>query len=76
MNDLGIIIISIMSRVKEVVDWIISLNMYCILNIHHDGKSGNWLSEGLKIKDKYVNLWAQIAKEFNIYDEHLIFENQ
>ena len=49
--------------------------MYCILNIHHDGKSGNWLSEGLKIKDKYINLWTQIAKEFNIYDEHLIFES-
>ena len=63
-----------MKRVKEVVDWIINIDMYCILNVHHDGASGNWLSEGLKAKEKYVKLWGQIAMEFKNYDEHLIFE--
>ena len=64
-----------MKRVKEVVDWIINIDMYCILNVHHDGASGNWLSEGLKAKEKYVKLWGQIAMEFKNYDEHLIFES-
>ena len=64
-----------MKRVKEVVDWIININMYCILNVYHDGASGNWLSEGLKAKEKYVKLWGQIAMEFKNYDEHLIFES-
>ena len=66
-------------RVKEVVDWIINENMYCILNMHHDGYNDgynvNWLSEGVKAKDKYINLWSQIANEFKEYDEYLIFES-
>ena len=41
-----------MSRIKEIVDWIIELNMYCILNVYHDGDLGYWLSEGLKAKNK------------------------
>ena len=64
-----------MKKVKEVVDWVINLNMYCILNIHHDGSNGNWLSQGVKAKEKYVKLWEQIAEEFKNYDEHLIFES-
>ena len=64
-----------MKRIKEVVDWILSLNMFCIINVHHDGANGNWLSEGLISKEKYVKLWSQIAEEFKIYDEHLIFES-
>ena len=64
-----------MSRVREVVDWIINANMYCIINIHHDGVNENWLSEGLKARNKYIKLWSQIADEFKFYDDHLIFES-
>ena len=64
-----------MSKVHEVVDWITKEKMYCIINVHHDGISGNWLSEGMKSKDKYTNLWTQIANEFKDYDEYLIFES-
>ena len=64
-----------MSRVKEVAKWIIKDKMYCILNVHHDGAEGNWLSEGLKVKNKYINLWSQIATEFKNFNEYLIFES-
>jgi len=64
-----------MSRVKEVVNWIIKDKMYCILNIHHDGAEGNWIYEGLKAKNKFINLWSQIAKEFKNFNEYLIFES-
>ena len=64
-----------MEKIKEVVDMIINSNMYCILNIHNDGQEGNWLSKGLLAKDKYIFLWEQIAEEFKIYDDHLIFES-
>ena len=64
-----------MSRIKEVVDWIIENNMYCIINLYHDGDGGNWLYEGLKVINKYINIWTQIAKEFEDYDEYLIFES-
>ena len=42
-----------MCRVKEVVDWIIKEKMYCILNIHYDGKKGFWLSKGVAVKDRF-----------------------
>ena len=62
-----------MKRVKELIDWIINNNMYCILNLYHDGDKGNWLSEGLKAKNKYINLWTQIANEFKNYDKEYLF---
>ena len=64
-----------MSRIREVVDWVINSDMYCIINVHHDGESGNWLSKGISAKDKFIDLWSQIANEFKNYDEHLIFES-
>jgi hypothetical protein len=39
--------------------------MYCILSIRHDGEF--WKIEGKNGKDKYVNLWNQIANELNYY---------
>ena len=64
-----------MSRVKEVVKWIIKEKMYCILNLQHDGVKGNWLSEGIGAKNKYIALWTQIANEFKNFNEYLIFES-
>ena len=75
MDDSGKVNVDWMLRVKEVVDWIISLNMYCIINVHHDGASGNWLSKGIIFKQKYITLWNQISEEFKYYDEYLIFES-
>ena len=63
-----------MSKVKEVVNWIIKSKMYCILNLHHDGEKGVWLSEGIKAKQKFDNLWKQISNEFKDFNEYLIFE--
>jgi endoglucanase len=64
-----------MSRVKEVVNLITKKNLYCIINIHYDGIIGYWLNEGIKVKDKFLNLWSQIANEFKNYDQYLIFES-
>jgi len=61
--------------VKKVVDLIINSDLYCILNIYNDGHYGNWLLSGIEAKDKYINLWTQIANEFKDYNEHLIFES-
>ena len=49
-----------MSRVKEVVKWIIDAHLYCMINIQNDVLAGNWLSEGLASKNKYKYLWEQI----------------
>ena len=65
-----------LNRVKEVIDWIIECNMYCILNVQRDSEEGNWLWDIKKSKNKYIHLWQQIAEVFKKYDEHLIFESQ
>lgn len=69
-------------RVKEVVDYVIEENMYCIKNVHHDcgGGEETWLradkemySNGMS--EKYEHLWKQIAEYFKDYDEKLLFES-
>jgi len=64
-----------MLLVKEVVDLIIKEELYCILNIYNDGYYIYWLSYGMVSKDKYINLWSQIANEFKNYNNYLIFES-
>ncbi len=65
-----------MSRVNEVVDYVIDNDMYAIINVHHDVDS--WLivtkAQESTVKAKYVKIWEQIANRFKDYDEHLIFE--
>jgi endoglucanase len=75
MDESGKVKAEWMTRVKEVVDWIIKAGLYCILNVHHDGVSGNWLAQGAHVKARYVTLWTQIATEFKDYDDHLILES-
>ena len=65
-----------MARVKQVVDYAISQNMYVIINIHWDG---GWLENHVTNADKAaVNVkqnayWTQIANYFKTYNEHLLF---
>ena len=75
MDDSGKVNPLWMSRVKEVVKWIIDANMYCIIDVHNDATDRNWLSEGIASKNKFKYLWEQIANEFKDFDdEYLLFE--
>ena len=73
-----------MKRVHEIVDYVISTGMYCILNVHHDtGADSNntksWLKADETVynqqKARYEFLWQQIAEEFKDYGERLLFES-
>ena len=64
-----------MSRVKEVVKWIINKKIYCILNMYHDSDDGSWLYDKLNGRNKYFHLWKQIAEEFKDFNEYLMFES-
>jgi len=75
IDDYGNIKFNWMNLIKEVVDLIINENLYCILNVYNDGNYGNWLSWGIEAKDKYINLWTQIANEFKDYNDYLILES-
>lgn len=72
-----------LNRVQEVVDYAYSLDMFVIINVHHDGGGdpnfGAWIrnasSNKEEIMDKYTTVWQQIADRFQDYDEKLIFES-
>lgn len=63
-----------MDRVKEVVDYAYSRDVYVIINLHHE----DWLYPSYENEEEIIHrvtaLWKQIAEEFKDYDEHLIFE--
>lgn len=67
-----------LNRVKEVVSWCYDHDMYVIVNMHHDDQT--WLnisatgSEWEEVKNKYRQIWEQVAVAFKDYDEHLILE--
>lgn len=68
-----------LDRVQEVVDYVISQNMYCVLNVHHDAGSDGWLEASSdcykKNSGKFAGLWKNIAVRFKDYDKKLIFES-
>jgi len=67
-----------MARVKEVVNYVIDSDLYCILNVHHDVGGNSWLkASDTNVKEnseKFSAVWTQIADEFADYDTHLLFE--
>jgi endoglucanase len=63
-----------MSRVEEVVNYVLNDNMYAIINIHWDG---GWM-QPTYAQQTYVNnrlaiMWQQIAVYFRDYGDHLLF---
>lgn len=70
-----------MARVKEIVDYVIDEEMYCVLNVHHDtgAETAAWLRADPAVyeqqKERFCELWKQIANTFKEYDKHLLFES-
>lgn len=66
-----------MARIREVVDYAYGLDLYIIINMHHE----EWLNTPTLDKDyeaigmQLAAMWKQIAHEFAGYDQHLIFES-
>jgi len=65
-----------LTRVKEVVDWIIEEDMYCLLNTHHDGGTTGWVEASDRAFEKYKSVYCQlylnIGNTFKDYSEKLI----
>ena len=63
-----------LTRLKEVVDYVIEDDMYCIINLHHE----NWLvadaDKQTSGEEKLEAVWQQIAEYFSDYGSNLIFE--
>lgn len=74
MDDNNVINAEWMARVKEIVDYAYSLDMYVILNMHHEEWYQPYADKEEEISAKLATCWTQIAEEFKGYDQHLIFE--
>src|SRR5882672_8116123 len=65
-----------MARVKQVVDYAISQDMFVIINSHWDN---GWLQDHptfafqTAVNAKQQAFWTQIANTFKTYDQHLLF---
>ncbi|RBL91011.1 dihydroxy-acid dehydratase [Chitinophaga flava] len=65
-----------LNRVKEVVQYCVSNDMYVILNVHWDG---GWLENNCtpekkdSVNAKQKAFWEQIATSLRGFDEHLLF---
>ena len=68
-----------MSRVEEVVNYVLDAGMYCVLNVHHDTGENGWLRADEKVynetRDRFIALWRQIATRFKDYGPKLLFES-
>lgn len=67
-----------MTRVKEVVDWCKAMDMYVILNTHHDNSEDYYYPDSAHMESSKTYLtavWTQIAETFRDYDDHLILES-
>ncbi|MDR2702528.1 MAG: glycoside hydrolase family 5 protein [Spirochaetaceae bacterium] len=69
-----------MKRVEEVVKWILDEDMYCILNLHHDGGESDksWIlkagDDPIGVTKQFSAVWKQIAARFSGASDKLIFE--
>ena len=69
-----------MKRVQEIVDYVLTADMYCILNVHHDTGAHDeaWVRASSSAyadnHERYAYLWKQIAERFKNYNERLLFE--
>lgn len=69
-----------LERVREIVDYVLEEDMYCIINVHHDTGAGEevWIKAEKSCyeenKELYASIWRQIAEEFAGYGEKLLFE--
>ena len=65
-----------LARVKEVVDYAYDLDMYIIINLHHEAwiNTSKLSSNYESIRKELEAVWSQIADCFADYDQHLIFE--
>ena len=66
-----------LSYVKKTVDYAYELDMFVILNVHHE----DWVNVAeftdaayAKTSAMLKDIWGQVAETFADYDQHLIFE--
>lgn len=64
-----------LKRVEQVVNYALELDMYVIINSHHDNSVYMPTPENQEAAQAYLSaIWTQVATYFQNYDYHLIFQ--
>lgn len=64
-----------LKRVEMIVNYALELDMYVIINAHHDNSIYYPAPDNAETGKTYLNaIWTQIAEYFKDYDHHLIFQ--
>src|SRR5690606_34283799 len=76
-----------LTRVEEVLGYVLDNGMHAIVNLHHDGADGlegvEWLSlndpsgevsdsHNAAVEAQFVAVWTQLAQHFGAYDSRLL----
>lgn len=79
-----------LARVDEVVGYANAAGLYAVINVHHDGADNfqgvEWLTlndatgqttpeNDAAVRERFVKVWAQIARHFATRGEELLFES-
>lgn len=65
---------TLMTRVTQVVDWILAEDMYAIVNIHYDGGWWNFFpTDSTEAMRKFTRIWEQVASNFRTRGDRLVF---
>jgi len=64
-----------LDRIEQIVQYVLALDMYCILNTHHE----HWLfpteEKFEQNAEQLSKMWLQLSERFADYNEKLIFES-
>lgn len=63
------------SRLQQVVGWVVDNGMYAILNMHHEGWISGMPTDEEEVLKRYTRFWEQICEAFKKYNGHLMFES-
>ena len=67
---------SYFNRIDEIISYVLSCNMYAVVNIHWDGGWWNYFGSDESLAfNIYDSLWTQIAEHYKDYPQKLIFES-
>ena len=78
VDENGVINPEWMARVKQVADWALNLDMYVIVNVHHDNHKRFFYPDEAHYERSasyLTSVWTQMADAFAEYDDHLILES-
>jgi len=63
-----------LDRIEEVIGYVLTLGMFCIIILHHEDWIITTPEHESYVTEKLIAIWKQLSERFSDYNEKLIFE--